>query len=237
MRILTGEELKKFIEKGSINRDNKYCHILAKEFIRNLNRNEQIKIPYLLSGNSGCGKTNLLESCIKLIDNYEQTVYITFEYHTLIDKYQNNYELYFNELMEQLSILKDTGIKNIFIDDITILKDYYYFGNNQLPDFLAYHFAEGLKIITGKNSLLLAETINSDDSSRVRYFTRYLPKLYTYSDYLKANECKHLDNYLRYGGLVECIDARNNIPNLTYFVYQKNLLLEEIIYKLYRNIN
>lgn len=224
MRILFGEELKDYIENDSIILDNEYCHITAKELVRDLkDPSTSTQLPFLLVGDRGNGKTTLLESCIKLINDYHHTAYITLEKSTLVNTYSNNYKSYHDQLLMELRLLKKSGIVNVFIDEITILKDFYYYGSNYLSDYLANHFKQGLKIITGTNSLILAETINSDDNYRVRYIIKRIPRFYTYTDYLKINPTLPLAQYLQNGALLRQINPTNPLSYLPFFVAQKKI--------------
>ena len=134
MRILTGEELRHYIENDSLIVENEYCHKKALELALRLKKEIRIvQQPILLSGDRGNGKTTFMESCIKLLDDYNHIGYITLKEFDLLYKFDGDYDKYSEELDNQLKLLKQKGVKHIFIDEITILKNKYYYSDPYLP--------------------------------------------------------------------------------------------------------
>lgn len=238
MRILTGDELRYYIENDSLIIENKYCHKKALELVLRLK--EEIRIiqqPILLSGDRGNGKTTFMESCIKLLDDYNHIGYITLKEFDLLYKFDGDYDKYSEELGNQLKLLKQKGVKHIFIDEITILKNKYYYSDPLFADMLTTDFKDGLKMITGTNSLILRETILNNMNTQVRYNVLSLPRVYTYSDYKKVNKTLGYDDYLYSGGLLRNIDANDNTTYLPFLSSQHNLLLESVLYYNYYMLN
>lgn len=99
MRILTGEDLGDYIENDSLIVENKYCHKKVLELITNWkNGTKSYQQPILLSGDRGNGKTTFMESCIKMLNDYNHIGYITLSETDLIYKFEGNYGKYSEEL-------------------------------------------------------------------------------------------------------------------------------------------
>ena len=131
------------------------------------------------------GKTTMLMQTIREMDNEEfsKTVYI-----------KANPENTMRELDKDLSLLRKCGIKNVFIDEITLIEDFI----DSAAILSDIYAAMGMKLIlSGTDSLGFWLAKNQELYDRAySIHTTFIP----FAEYSRLLKKDDIDEYIRYGG-------------------------------------
>lgn len=179
-KISSGEELLKMTE--TVERyEKRNCYNLIQKFL-NLPAEPRVCVVY---GLRRTGKTTMLFQAIREMtpDEFSKTVYIKA-------KPENTMW----ELNKDLDLLHKSGIKNVFIDEVTLIKDFID-SAAVLSDIYA---AMGMKIIlSGTDSLGFWLAKNQELYDRAySIHTTFIP----FAEYSRLLKKDDIDEYIRYGG-------------------------------------
>lgn len=179
-KVAAGEELLKMTEsvKGY---DKRNCYNLIQKFL-NIPVEPRVCVVY---GLRRTGKTTMLLQAVREIppEDLAKTVYI-----------KANPQNTMWELNKDMQLLYDSGIKNVFIDEVTLIKDFID-SAAVLSDIYA---AMGMKIIlSGTDSLGFWLAQNQELYDRAySIHTTFIP----FAEYSRLLGKDDIDEYIRYGG-------------------------------------
>lgn len=175
--VVVGSDLKKLTNKVT-NYKKRYCFKVIEDYFSNDYRGKVL----LLFGLRRTGKTVLLFQTINYL-NFDKCAYIKAkETNTMGD------------IISDLDILNKKGIKNVFIDEITLVSDFI----NTAATFSDIYSMMGMKIVLSGTDSLGFALANIDElyDRSVTIHTSYIP----YREFSYLLDIHSIDTYIEYGG-------------------------------------